>query len=217
MTFIEDVAKMPLMKLPVRSTVVEVGTGRVLFSPGSMMSDAQLEGAGEVTDIVAPSLWHTDGGPRAAKVHPKARLWGPPGIRAKHPGHPWFVLGEDPWPHVSELQLVPIAGMPKVREHALYHVASRSLLIVDLAFNIVDPKGLGARMVLQLLSDAYRRFAVSRMFMMLVKDRRAFTASLAPIAQLDIARVVPAHGDVVETDAKDRLLAALRERKVALT
>ncbi|MEZ0311865.1 MAG: hypothetical protein ACAI38_08815 [Myxococcota bacterium] len=214
MTFIEDVAKMPIMKLPVRTTVIEVSGGRVMFSPGSMMSEAQLKSAGEVTDIIAPSFWHTDGGPLAAKYHPRARLWGPPGIRDKRPKHTWSVLGEDPWPHESELRVFPLAGMPKVREHALYHVPSKSLLVVDLAFNVVDAGGVGATIILKLLSDAYRRFAVSRMLMMLVKDRRAFAASLAPIARLDIARVVPAHGAVLEAEAKVRLLAAFRERKL---
>jgi hypothetical protein len=216
MRFIEDVAKMPIMKLPVRTTVIEVSGGKVMFSPGSMMSEAQLKSAGDVTDIIAPSFWHADGGPLAAKYHPKARLWGPPGMREKHPKHTWSVLGEDAWPHESELRVFALAGVPKVREHALYHAPSKSLLVVDLAFNVVDAGGLGATIILKLLSDAYRRFAVSRMLMMLVKDKQAFAASLAPIAQLDIQRVVPAHGAVLEVDAKARLLAALRERKLAV-
>jgi hypothetical protein len=215
LTFIEDAAKMPVMKLPVRTTVIEVAGGRVMFSPGSMMGEAQLTSAGEVTDIIAPSFWHSDGGPLAAKFHPRARLWGPPGMRDKHPKHTWKVLGEDAWPYENELTVFPLAGMPKVREHALYHVTSKSLLLVDLAFNVVDAKGPGAWVVLRLLSDAYRRFAISRMFMMLVKDRAALTASLAPIAKLDIAHIVPAHGAVVDDDAKFCLLAAFRERKLA--
>ena len=217
LTFIDDVASMPIMKLPVRSTVIEVSGGRVLFSPGSMMSEAQLTSAGEVTDIVAPSFWHSNGGPRAAAYHPKARLWGPPGMRDKHPKHTWAVLGEEPWPHEGELRLFALAGMPSVREHALYHVASKTLLVVDLAFNIVDVKGLGATIMLKLLSDAYRRFAVSRLFMMLVKDKRAFAAALGAIAQLDIERIVPAHGAIVTERAHDRLLAALRERGLTFT
>ena len=216
LTFIDDYAKMPIMKLPVRTSVIEVNGGRVMFSPGSMMSEAQLKSAGEVTDIIAPSFWHTDGGPLAAKFHPKARLWGPPGMSEKHPKHTWSVLGEDPWPHEGELRVFPLAGMPKVREHVLYHVPSKSLLVVDLAFNVTDAKGLGATVILKLLSDAYRRFAVSRILMMLVKDKAAFTASLKPIVALDLQHVVPAHGAVLDADAKNVLVAALRERGVAV-
>ncbi len=216
LTFIEDQATMPIMKLPVRTTVIEVSGGRVMFSPGSMMTEAQLKSAGEVTDIIAPSFWHTDGGPLAAKFHPKAALWGPPGMRDKHPSLAWKVLGEDAWPHETDLRVFALAGMPKVREHALYHVASKSLCVVDLAFNLVDTQGLGARIILKWLSDAYQRFAVSRLLMMLVKDKAALAASLAPIGQLDIQHVVPAHGAVLDVDAKATLLAALRERKLAV-
>lgn len=212
LTFLEDHVSMPLMKLPVRTTVIEVAAGRVMFSPGSMMSAQQLASAGDVTDIVAPSFWHTDGGPVAAKVFPRARLWGPAGMREKHPGYTWMVLGEDAWPH-ADISVLPLEGMPKIRETCLYHAPSRSLLTVDLFFNCVDAKGLGARVIMGMFGT-YGRFAVSRMFMMLVKDKLAFARSVAPLRDLDIAHVVPAHGQVVSVDAKERALAALRERKV---
>lgn len=215
LTFVEDQVKMPVMTLPVRTTIIDVNGGRVMFSPGSMMSGEQLGRAGDVTDIVAPSFWHTDGGPVAAKAHPNARLWGPPGMRDKHPGHQWSVLGEDPWPYGGELSVIAVGGMPKVREHLLYHAPSRSLCVVDLFFNLVDAKGLGARLFLG-MSGSYRRFALSRLFKMLVKDESAFVASMKPLTALDIAHIVPAHGAVVSTNAKQQLLGAFRARKLPI-
>ena len=215
LTFLDDQAKMPLMVLPVRTTVIEVTGGRVMFSPGSMMSEAQLRSAGDITDIVAPSFLHTDGGPVAAKVFPNARLWGPPGMRDKHPGHTWLVLGEDPWPHEKELRVIAVGGMPKVREHLLYHVASKSLMVVDLFFNLVDAKGLGARLFLGAFGS-WRRFALSRMYKMLVKDKGAFVQSLKGLAKLDLQNVVPTHGALVEGGAKEKVVGALRERGLAI-
>lgn len=213
--FIDGEVRMPIMRMPVRTTVIEVGTGRVMFSPGSMLTPEQLASAGEITDIVAPSFWHTDGGPRAAAVHPKARLWGPPGMGKRRPGHSWSVLGEDPWPHESELHLLPLAGMPGVREHALYHGRSRSLLVVDLFFNIEEPQGWGAWLILG-PAGTYRRFGCSRLFTLMVKDRAAFSASLAPFGRLDVDQIIPAHGAIVSGEAKRRLVAALRERKIEI-
>lgn len=213
--FLDASLAMPGLKLPVRTSTIEVTGGRVMFSPGSMMGEQQLTSAGAITDIVAPNLLHAGGVPRAAKLYPEARLWGPPGIRERHPTLSWKVLGEDPWSHQSELHLIPVAGMPKMREHLLFHARSRALLVADLFFNIADAKGFGSRLILGMFGT-YRRFALSRLFLTYAKDRAAFAESLKPLAKLDISLVVPAHGAILEHNAKASVLAALRERNVGI-
>lgn len=201
-----------LMQLPLRSAVFELAAGRVFYSPASTLSAGQLREAGPVTDIVAPSLAHTAGMKAAAAANPGARLWGPPGARDKHPGLPWHgVLGVDPWPFEDELELIPLPGIPALQEFALLHRASRALYLSDLVYNVTDPQGLVTRLAFRMFG-MYRRFAVSKLFVHLIKDRAALTAALADLAGRDFLHVVPAHGEPMLHDGKPVLIAALRER-----
>jgi glyoxylase-like metal-dependent hydrolase (beta-lactamase superfamily II) len=88
------------------------------------------------------------------------------------------------------------------------------LLVSDLVFNIQEPRGIGAWLILGLFGT-YRRFGASRLFLSAVKDRAAFLESLQRIAALDFAHVAPGHGSVVSEEGKQKLLAALRERGYA--
>jgi hypothetical protein len=214
LTFLDTTKTMPLMQLPVRTVVIPLRDARVLFSPGSALTPEQLRSAGAVTDIVAPSLLHTAGCPPAMAAFPDARLWGPVGAAQKHPELKWHgTLGVDAWPFEDELALLPLAGMSKMNEHLALHRASRTLLATDLVFNIEQPSGLGAWLILHIFGT-YRRFGVSRLFLKYVDDKAAFQTSLNQLVALDFDRVVPSHGALVETDGKARLVAALRERKL---
>ncbi|HEX8820340.1 MAG TPA: hypothetical protein VF794_10470 [Archangium sp.] len=213
LTFLEVDKRMPLMSLPVRTAIVQLETARVLFSPASTLTPAQLEEAGDITTIVAPSLLHTAGMSAAARAHPRAKLWGPVGARDKLPELHWSgTLGVDPWPYEEELSRVGLAGMPKVNESVFLHRASRSLLVTDIIFNIENPSGLGARFVLSVFGT-YRKLGVSRLFLKLVKDDRAFRAAIAQVTALDFEHLVPSHGAIVMNEGKSRWLAAMRERR----
>lgn len=216
LTFLETDRPMPLMRLPLRTTVAQLDDGaRVLISPASTFSSELLRGAGAVTDIVAPNLLHTGGMRAAAIAHPRARLWGPVGAAQKLPALRWHgVLGVDAWPYERELSLVPLAGISRVNECLFVHHASRSLLVTDLVFNIERPQGLGARLVLDLLFGAWKHLATPRLLSLMADDRAALRRSLARVAEHPFDHLVPAHGAVVRRDAHARLLAALRERRL---
>ena len=210
--FFEVSRRMPLTTLPVRTSSVQLGDARVLLSPASALDAEQLRAAGEITDIVSPTLFHTDGMPAAAKAHPRARLWGPAGIREKLPALQWHgILGADLWPWERELAHVALGGMPSLNESAFVHRPSRTLLVADLVFNIEEPRGFGSWLIFTAFGT-YRRFGVSRLFLAAVKDRAAFQVSVDQLAALDFDRVVPAHGSIVANGGRELLFAALRKR-----
>lgn len=214
LSFVETEIKMPLVMLPVRCSVVDVEGGRVLISPSSGLTDEQLRELGDVTDIVAPSLLHTAGMKRAAAVFPRARVWGPEGCEQKQPTLAWTGrLGIDPWPWEAELPFVALGGQPEFNEAVFLHRASRSLIVTDLVFNLVDASGVGAWIILQMFGT-WRRFGVSRFFIRGVKDQAAFKASIEQVLALDFDHVVPSHGAIAEGNGKALLRAALVERKV---
>ncbi|RYZ36095.1 MAG: hypothetical protein EOO72_11525 [Myxococcaceae bacterium] len=210
--FLDSTLRSPLMQLPVRTAVFELDEGRMLFSPGSKLTPEQLREAGPVTDIVAPSLMHTGGMKAAAQAHPNARLWGPAGVREKHPELTWHgILGETPWPFERELSFLPIPGMPKLNESAFLHHPSKALYLTDMVFNVTEPRGLTTWMFFRVFGT-YKRFAVSRLFLRFAKDQVAFNAAIQKIAGLDFEHVVPSHGEAMLNEGKPRLLAAFRER-----
>lgn len=214
--WIDSTVQMPLMALPVRTVLIPVPGGRVMLSPASTLTREALARAGAVTDIVAPSLFHTGGMRAAAAAHPGARLWGVRGAAQKVPELRWSgVLGQDAWPHEDVLGAYPLEGVPGANECLFLHRPSGTLLAADLVFNLTRARGLGAWLILTLFGT-YRRLGVSRLFMRMVKDRRAFEASLARIAALDFERLVTSHGEVVLSGGRARLLEALRERGVVL-
>lgn len=212
LSHLEAVRRMPLMELPLRSTVIPVKSGRVLYAPASTATNEELARLGDITDIVVPNLFHTEGAAVASAVFPQARVWGP----AAKPGFtPQSLLGQDPWPYTDELTLCELQGQPKFREFVLVHPASSSLILGDLAFNLLDAHGLGARIILGLFGT-YRRFAVSRLFLRMVDDRAAFTRSLRALLEHDFTRVIPTHGAILEEDGREQLRRALALRGYTL-
>ncbi len=211
-TFLDSIRPMPLTGLPVRTLVIQLDSARVLLAPGSKLTDEQLRAAGAVTDIVGPNLLHLEGVPRAAATFPDAKVWGPAGAAEKMPDVRWTgVLDPASWPFESELPLLEIRGMPTIGEVVFLHRASRSLVVTDLFFNMMDASGLGARIIFGLFGT-WKRFALSRMFVSRVTDKAAFRASLDALKAWDFDDVVVSHGRVVEGGGRAAVAAALAER-----
>jgi hypothetical protein len=210
--FLDSKVKMPLMELPVRSVLVPMGEQGVLISPGSMLQDHQYKPDWKVTDLVAPNLFHNAGMTKAKQHYPSAVLWGSEGADKKLPGLPWGkFLGKDPWPYQDVLSLVTLHGMPSVNESVFIHRPTKSLIVTDLCFNMVDVEGLGAKIILGLFGT-YKKLGVSRFFLAGIKDKAAFQKSLVELFSYDFDQIIVSHGSNVVSDGKDRLRFALRER-----
>lgn len=210
--FLDSALSMPLMSLPVRTVVIPTADGKVLFSPGSRLSEESLRSVGDVTDIVAPNLLHCGGVAKAARIHPKARVWGVPGAKAAKADLPWtHELTEASWIHGDVLRPFALEGIPKLRETVFLHRPSKTLLVADLCFNLSDAKGFGAWLILNMFGT-YRVFGVSRFYAGMVKDRKAFAASMNRLLEADFDGVVMSHGQPLLEGAKEKLRESLRSR-----
>lgn len=204
--------KMPLVQLPLTSSLITLPTGKVLLAPHPSLSIDELQGMGQVTDIVAPNLFHHLGIQQAVAAHPQAKLWGVAGFERKRKDIGWSAFMDDgSWPHQQELATVPLRGMPTINECVLVHQPSQTLFVTDLCFNILDSPGLGAWLIYHLFGT-YQRFACSKLLMKRVVDRAAFEQSLARLFAHDFDRIVMCHGSVVRSGARAALQSALRER-----
>ncbi len=211
-SFVDSTVKMPLMSLPVRSTVITAGSHKILLSPGSKMTENDYKKLSGITDIVGTSTFHGAGVPLAVKHFPKARVWAAPGLMKAKPEIPWTgELSENTWPYQGELPMVLLEGAPKINEVVFYHPASKSLIVSDLFFNMTDTQGFGAWLI-QTLFGTYRKFALSKFFMRFVKDRAAFEASLQKFMKFDFQQIIVSHGYLIESNGKERARSAILER-----
>ncbi|MCA9668341.1 MAG: DUF4336 domain-containing protein [Myxococcales bacterium] len=214
------------MRFPLRMTIVALGEGELLLhSPVRIDDDAAREIAelGRVTDIVAPSMLHHVHAGAARERYPEAKLHGAPGLAKKRADLTFdSTLGGEPpasWRGVLDQRLVE--GCPKVNEVAFFHRPSRTVLLTDLVFHILEPRGWFTRLMMRLVG-AYKRFVQSKLWRRFTKDREAARASVEAILSWDIERVVMCHGVIVDDNAKARLTEALWwmrgvERRAATT
>jgi hypothetical protein len=204
--------KMPLVQLPVTTSLIDLPTGKILLSPHPSLTPAEFQSMGNVTDIVAPNLFHHLGIKNAIEAFPAAKLWGTIGFDKKIKDIPWqnFLTASN-WPYQDELVAIPIAGMPKLNEIVFFHKRSQTLFVTDLCFNILGDLGF-AGWLLYNIFGTYKRFAVSKILIKFVTDQAAFRASLTTLFACDFENIVVSHGNVIVGGGRAQLQAAFQER-----
>jgi len=212
-TFDSKLKMLPGVCVPLRSMLVTAGRDEILVSPVGTAEEAATIGD-RLTTLVAPSLLHhlhlVDS---VARYRPLS-LWGPPGLSEKRPElAPMHVFGRDVWPHRDVLDFVLVAGAPARNEIVFFHKASHTLYTADLFFNIHEPEGWLTPITYRAMG-IWKRFAMMRPWKKWVTDRAAFEASIELMMDWDFDRIVMAHGDPVEGEAKHLILCALAERKL---
>lgn len=212
--FLEDHIAMPVMKLPVRCVAIKTRQGVILISPIKFSSDQlqQIVELGEVKAIVAPSLIHSLFMKKACKRFPNATVWAPPGMREKFPNMKIDkIFTQDTWPFQDQIEVQLIAGLKKVTEVAFYLKELRTVVVCDLAFNIQHPHGLGARIFPRFLGT-YRKFAISRLWNVFMKDKAAFSESIQNILKWDFDQVIMAHGEILTENGHELLRQSAQKR-----
>ena len=203
----------PGVALPLRSMLVAAGDQHILISPVGTADEIAAVGRGLVT-LVAPSLLHHLHLLEVWKRVHAGAVWGPPGFEHKKAELADVrILGRDTWPFRDIVDFVVVRGAPKRNEVVFYHRPSHTLYTADLVFNITEPHGVLAPVAYRMLG-VHERFAMMRPWRRWVTDRAAFRRSIDRILAWDFTRIVVAHGDIIERDARARLVAALRERRL---
>lgn len=203
----------PGVTIPLRSMLVEARDHQFLISPVGTGEEAAQIGAPPLT-LIAPSLRHHRHLPAAIARYRPVELWGPPGLAEHRPGlGRVYMFGVDAWPYAGELEFVLVGGAPRRNEVVFFHRITRTIYTADLFCNLRDPEGVLAPLAFRMMG-IHRRFAAARMWRRWVTDRAAFARSIDEILAWDFDRIVVAHGDVVDDDARGQFCAALRERQL---
>ena len=195
------------LNIGTRTTVIQLsGGGLWVHSPGPMTggwADA-VDALGEVRFLVAPNDFHHLFLGDAQKRWPSAQCHAAPGVAAKE--KEVVITGElrdepDPgW--AGDLGQISVGGVPKVNEFAFLHHSTRTLLLVDLVFNM-EPSSLLESLFLRINGSV--GLGTSRLMRFLIKDREAVRTSVKRILEWDFDRVIMAHGSILEENAKASL------------
>jgi hypothetical protein len=200
--------KAPGLDIPLSMTVFRVPDGLVLYSPVPLAGDLpdQLSELGDVAHIIAPSRFHHLHVDKAQALFPQARSWGARGLKDKRKD---LKLTELPdLSPIEGLDLVHIEGAPMLNEVCLHHVASDSVAICDLAFNMTDAAGwFGA--VFTWMTGTNKGLAQSRSWHLFSREKQKTVASVGRLLDHDAQRVLMAHGEPLLERGTERLREAL--------
>ena len=140
----------PGVVLPIRATVLRDADGSVtVISPveGVDAWAPEVEALGPVRRVVAPSGLHHLFALPAARRFADAELWAAAPLRDKRKDLPpttRWLAGPGPVRLSDDLEGHLVAGMPNLDEWVWLHAPSRTLVVTDLLFHLLDPGwGLG--------------------------------------------------------------------------
>ncbi|TLD69846.1 hypothetical protein FEM03_16125 [Phragmitibacter flavus] len=122
-----------------------------------------------------------------------------------------YPLSPPPADWKDHIDVLKIDGVPQSEEYAIFHRASRTLIMADIVFNLSPGSNFWTKLILRSLSGLRPEPDVSRLFRMIIKDRAAFSRSIERLMAWDFDRVIVGHGRVIETNGKQILAGIWRK------
>lgn len=193
-----------------RMTVIRsAGGALMLHSPVAL--DEELARAvralGHVAHVITPNAFHGLFAAQWCAAFPDAQYF----TAKEAPGSEGRPLQELSRSLAGgEVEMVHLAGIPRLNEFAFFHRPSATLILTDLAFNIGWEGSWWTRLFFT-LNGARGRFGPTRLMRSMVEDRAALRGALLQLLEWEFERIVLSHGEVVERGGRALLAAAFRE------
>ena len=192
-------------------TVMRLASGDLVIhstGPFTTQDVAAIRAEGTPRWMMDVMLRHDTFAKQGREAFPEAIYLAPEGF-SEVAGLPTQPLVDQPgWN--GELEVLPLAGVPSMKEAAVLHRPSRTLIVADLFFNFGPDESAWTKFLLLLAVGKHHHPGMARSMRLVVKDKEALRASLASMMSWDFDRLIPGHGDVIETGAKSRVAEALR-------
>jgi hypothetical protein len=201
-----------------RMTVIRLASGQIMLHSPCHVSAAMAEeisALGPVAHIVIPGNFHHLHASSAQAAFPRAKTWICPGIQSKRPDLEYDgILGDlAPADWMEEIDQVLVQGTRIMREIAMYHRASRTLILVDLIENFTDATPNTSAALKFWFKYVLRMWGNPRPapeYRMGWSDRTLAAKSLRRILAWDFRRIVLSHGDLIDHAAHEVAAEAWR-------
>jgi hypothetical protein len=193
--------------LPNRTTIVRLASGGLLVvspPPRDAGGLEQVDALGEVKEVLVPNSFHYLYTREFLSLHPNAVLRTAPGLHQRVPGLPvGDELTDSPprsWSGIIEHAVLgPVRGASEV---VLFHRPSATLVVTDLAFHMLHFENRMERTAWR-VAGVPRGFGPSRSARLtLLRDRTVAAAFLARVLAWPFERVLVAHGEPLEENAR---------------
>lgn len=209
-----------LMPLPVRMTVIRLGSGEILLHSPTRFDEAlrgAIEGLGRIKHLVAPNVAHWSFVDEWQRACPDALTWAAPGLRERAAVKKSGLrldrdLGEQAPPEwAQEVDQVVVPGGAGFREVCLLHKPSRALVLTDLVLNLEPDKLPFLTRAFATLIGTTAPNGRAPVYLRLVVRRGGEAAREAAQKLVAFApeRVIFAHGRWFERDATAQLRRSL--------
>ena len=169
-----------------------------------------IDALGDVAWVVVPNSFHYLYAREFGEHYPAARLFAAPGLAARVPELEIDSEYDGSLPEKwgGEIEAVALGPVRGLSELLLFHVASRTLLLTDVAFHMRRyPRAIDR--VLWRLAGLPAGFGPGRTSRaMLLADRDVAREALSRALAWPFERIVVAHGDVIDQAAKERFRSA---------
>jgi hypothetical protein len=194
-------------RYPTRMAVIRLPDGDLfVWSPTALTKAlrAEADALGTVRHVIAPNSLHHVFLSEWRSAYPRARLYAPPGLRARRKDIAFDGdLGDAPDPAWAEaIDQVLVRGNAITTEAVFFHRASGAVLFTDLLQSFPPGWFRGWQAVVARLDHLDgNEPQVPQKFRVAFIDRRAARAALTRILAWPAAKVLMAHGTPVEQDA----------------
>jgi hypothetical protein len=211
-----------LMSFPMRAigidfkrnvTLLRLRDGRVVIhstAPFSERDLAVVRSFGKPSWLLDATLMHDTFAKASHAALPDLAYLAPAGF-TKNTGIRTELLSAPPSDWTGEIDVLRIDGV-RTNEHALFHRSSRTLAVADLFFSFPAETRGWSRFFARHIMRLPRMFGMSVFFRrLMIRDRQAFVRSMGHLLEWNFERLVVAHWEPVEKDAKRAVEQALRD------
>ena len=192
-------------------TVMRLGSGELVIhstGPFTPAEVAAISALGKPRWIMDTMARHDTFAKEGRAAFPDAVYLAPPGF-SETVGFPTEPLVNQPdWN--GEIEVQTLDGVPSMKEHAVFHRPSRTLIVADLFFNFGPDAPKWTRALMIAAVGVRHDPGMARSMRLTVKNKGALRSSLARMMEWDFDRLIVGHGDPIETGARARASQALQ-------
>lgn len=200
------------VSFPTRMIVVRLRSGALWIDSPTGVPDESLTELGPVRYLVAPTKLHVWRLVSWSARFAQAELWGPPRTPRRYGGVTFTgMLGDEaPAAWASEIDQAVFRGNALLDEVEFFHRATKTLLLCDFVQNYAPQRGRPVLNELARIAGVGGEGGVPLDIRLSFVRRGLARRSLRKILSWDFDRLIPAHGDVRERDAKPFVERAFR-------